>query len=197
MKTYWPYIVVLLLCVLGVLAYVFTGNKPSASVAPLATEAPWPAGEETLQARLAAAGLPALSQEGNALHIHQHLDILVHGKKIDVPPEIGVHESAPPFIAPIHTHDTTGIIHVESPTVETYTLGQFFEVWGVRLTESCLGGYCADATNTLRVYVNGKPYTGDPAALALDAHQEIVMTYGTSAEEPSPIPSSYSFPEGY
>jgi hypothetical protein len=55
-----------------------------------------------------------------------------------------------------------GIIHVESPTVGKFYLGQFFDIWGVRLTSDCIGGYCTDATNTLTVYVNGEKYAGDP-----------------------------------
>jgi hypothetical protein len=44
--------------------------------------------------------------------------------------------------SPIHTHDTSGIVHIESPTVRPFTLGQFFDVWGVRFTSDCIGGDC-------------------------------------------------------
>ncbi len=33
-------------------------------------------------------------------------------------------------MAPLHTHDTSGIIHVESNTVRPYTLGEFLSIWG-------------------------------------------------------------------
>jgi hypothetical protein len=42
------------------------------------------------------------------------------------------------------------------------------------------------------VYVDGQFATGDPTTLELFAHEEIVMTYGTEAELPDPIPSSYA-----
>ena len=47
------------------------------------------------------------------------------------------------FIAALHTHDASGIVHIESPDKRDYTLGQFFDVWGVRLSSTCLGApYC-------------------------------------------------------
>ena len=79
--------------------------------------------------------------------------------------------------------------------MRTYTLGDFFAVWGVRLTPTCLGGYCAGGRR-LRVYVNGRPYQGDPTGLVLAAHQELVVTFGTAGQLPSPVPSSYPFPPG-
>ncbi|MBA3788968.1 hypothetical protein H0X32_01060 [Patescibacteria group bacterium] len=156
--------------------------------------APWAPELSHLLERLKAIHLPALSQEGTALHIHQHLDLYINGKSVAVPPEIGISTS---FISPIHVHDTSGIIHVESPTVQTFTLGQFFDIWGVRFTSQCIGGYCANANSTLAVYVDGKLYSGDPRQLSLAPHQEIVITYGTDTQLPNPIPSTFAFPAGY
>jgi len=180
----------------------FLPKQQSADAAPsLASlskgDAPWPAEIAHLQARLAAIGQPALSSEGTVIHIHQHLDIFVHGQKVEVPSGIGIHETGPAFIAPIHTHDASGIVHVEAPNEGPFTLGQFFDIWGVRLTPECLGGYCADEKDSLSVYVDGKRYQADPRTLQLSAHQEIVIFYGTSSELPSPLPSGYAFPEGY
>jgi len=158
------------------------------------TEAPWQAETDHLGERLLAIGLPALSQEGTALHTHQHLDIYVHGKPVAIPAGIGINEIVG-FISPIHVHDTTGIIHVESPTIQKFTLGQYFDIWGVRLTASSIGGYANDASSTLLVYVNGKKFIGDPRDVELTAHEEIAMTFGSPQESPK-IPTSYSFPAG-
>ncbi|MHB8710003.1 MAG: hypothetical protein ACYC6X_00385 [Minisyncoccota bacterium] len=157
--------------------------------------APWPAEIAHLRERLNAIGLPSLGSEGSALHIHQHLDLVINGIPVAVPSDIGVHEAAG-FISPIHTHDTTGVIHVESNIVRDFTLGQFFDIWGVRFEKDSIGGYVASATSTLTVYVNGSLVPGDPRALVLAAHQEIVVVYGTKQEMPKTIPSSYSFPPG-
>ena len=80
--------------------------------------------------------------------------------------------------------------------MRAYTLGEFFGVWGVRLTPSCLGGSCAGGGRELRVYVNGRAYRGDPSTLALAPHQELVVAFGRPAQLPSPIPSAYPFPPG-
>ncbi len=157
------------------------------------SEAPWPAEGSYLRARLMAIGLPALLEEGTALHTHQHLDIFVDGKPVSVPAGIGI-DADQRFIAPIHTHDATGVIHIESPLVQPFTLGEFFDVWGVRLTAQCLGSYCTRGDTAVRVFSNGQAVTGDPRALALSFHQEIVVTYGTAAALPNPIPSRYTFP---
>lgn len=168
--------------------------KPVASVSPdtlpgLQTgNAPWIAETDHLKERLSVIGLPALSKEGSIMHIHQHLDIFVDGKPVSVPAEIGMNERAG-FISPVHTHEPNTIIHVESPKVQDFTLGQFFDVWGVRLTDQCMGGYCNTGDKTLKVYVNG-----NPRDIKLEDRQEITVTYGTSSELPNPIPSTYAFP---
>jgi hypothetical protein len=157
--------------------------------------APWGANTADLAARLRATGLPPLSpMEGTAVHIHQHLDLYVDGRKVPVPALIGIDPAV--GFAPLHVHDTSGVIHVESPTVRSYTLGEFFAVWGVRFTPSCLGGYCAGGHRRLRVYVDGTPYRGDPTAITLQPHQELVVAFGTAAQLPSPIPAAYRFPPG-
>ncbi len=137
-------------------------------------------------------GLPALVEEGTVLHIHQHIDIFVNGAAVAIPSGIGINRGSG-FIASIHTHNASGIIHIESPTVQTFTLGQFFDIWGVKLTTDCLGLYCAGDDKNLKVYVDGTLYAGDPRHLELKDHQEIVVTYGTDQQLPNPIPVSYSF----
>ncbi|MHB8482914.1 MAG: hypothetical protein ACYDBV_09325 [Nitrospiria bacterium] len=158
-------------------------------------EAPWPPELNGLRERLKIIGLPALTEEGSALHIHQHLDIFIHGKSIPVPAAIGFNAQER-FISPIHTHDSNGVIHIESPTVQTFTLGQFLDIWGVRWNSKCIGSYCEDQQNSLKVFVNGAAVAGDPRSVALSDHQIIVITYGRPQELPNPIPSSYLFPPG-
>jgi hypothetical protein len=112
-----------------------------------------------------------------------------------IPTDIGINRTAG-FLSPIHTHDVTGIIHVESPVVRNFSLGQFFDVWGVRFDAHCVGGVCDGNGRVRSVFLNGQPYTGDPAALVLTAHEEIVVAVGAPAQLPNPIPASYVFPAG-
>ncbi len=177
-------------------------SKPVATIADPSNlpgiqtgSAPWSTDLPTLAARLQAIGLPALSQEGTAFHIHQHLDIFIDGQSVAVPAGVGINQAGQ-FISPVHVHDDTGVIHVESPQEQTFTLGQFFDIWGVKFTKDTLGGYVAVGDKTLQVYSNGQLYQGDPRELPLETHQEIVVAYGTPAELPSPVPASYSFPPG-
>jgi hypothetical protein len=157
---------------------------------------PWSPGWDQLQLRLRVIGLPALSAEGQVVHIHQHLDIYVRGRHETVPANIGI-DPGGHFISPMHTHDTKGIIHVESPTVSEFGLGQFFAVWGVPLSETRLGGLRAGGSEQLRTWVNGRPLSADPTRIVLASHQEIVIAYGTAAQMPKRPPASYSFPPGY
>jgi hypothetical protein len=152
--------------------------------------APWNPGLDTLPDRLKPVGVNALTNEGEVLHIHQHLDIYVNGKHEVVPQGIGIYDGQ--FLTELHTHDASGIMHVESPVAKNFDLGQFFGVWGVRLNTDCVGGYCREVT-PWTMYVNGQAYQGDPAALVLKEHQEIVIVVGTP---PKKIPSTYKFPAG-
>lgn len=49
-------------------------------------------------------------------------------------------------MAPLHTHDDSGILHVESTVKRDYTLGEFLKTWGLNLDGK-----------TIKVTVNDKP----------------------------------------
>jgi hypothetical protein len=179
-----------------------SGGSPSPSLAvparlpgQLTGSPPWGRDTEALRARLAALHLPALGREGTVLHIHQHLDVFVQGRRVVVPAGIGI-DQYDRFISPLHTHDTSGVIHVESPSVRPFTLGEFFAVWGVRLRGGCIGGECPGHGSVLRVYVDGRRVPGDPSRLVLAAHQEIVVSFGTRSQLQHPPPVRYAFPAG-
>jgi len=155
----------------------------------LTTKAPWDANGGKSAARATALGLPP---EGTTLHQHANVQIFVHGKQESVPKDIGINPSAG-TIQSIHTHDDTGTVHIESSVSQTFTLDDFFGVWGVRFTPSCLGFYCNDDTNRLQVFVDGEEVTDTLQDVQLDDQSVIVVTYGTPAELPDPIPSSFDF----
>lgn len=183
---------------------VFIKSKPTpeapqpkvvSSLASLSSgPAPWPVESARLPDRLKAINIPLLGSEGTATHIHSHLDIYIHGKQTAVAANTGFGPKG--GISPLHTHDATGIIHVESPdSSATFTLDQFFDIWGVKFTNTSIGSYANDTANMLAVYDNGKPVQ-DPVNLELVAHHEIVVTYGTPQEQPTSIATSYKFPGG-
>jgi hypothetical protein len=126
------------------------------------------------------AGLPMLGQEMLAVHYHAHLDVIVDGRQITVPAGLGI-ANIRQAICPLHTHDTSGIVHIESAQNIPFTLGQFFTEWGQPLTNQQAGPTTISSGEVLRVYNNGTPVTGDPAALKLQAHQEIAVWVGPSS----------------
>jgi hypothetical protein len=148
---------------------------------------PWNNGSPSLPDRLAAIRLHQLTTEGSVLHIHQHVDLYVDGKHVAVPEGIGIYGTS--WLTELHTHDATGIIHVESPAKQNLTLGQFFGAWGVRLTSTCVGTLCGKVT----WWVNGVRQSRDPASLVLQPYQEIAIAAGTPPTAP---PRSYKFPAG-
>jgi hypothetical protein len=151
--------------------------------------------QETVQ-YVEAAGLP-YSAEMLTVHYHAHLDINVTGSPVVVPQYLGFVAQGNRVVglAPLHTHDSSGIIHIENSVPATFYLGQFFIEWGVRFTKTCLGPYCTGNGKELAVFVNGSRYTGDPTQLVLKKHQEIAIEYGSTGKLPTP-PSSYAFPSG-
>lgn len=155
---------------------------------------PWPLPEDPL-AGAKAAGLNIAPSEGNALHIHAHLDVIVNGKKVPVPANLGI-SRAGNQLAELHTHDDTGVLHIESPSKnKRFTLGEVFSEWNVRLTPTQIGGLKTDATRTLTAYVDGKAQTGDPADIQLTAHRQIALVYGAKNAKVN-VPSTYKFAEG-
>jgi hypothetical protein len=151
----------------------------------LTTRAPWPNNTAELRDRLSILGLPPV---GGFQHIHAYLAIAIDGRRVPVPADIGLATNAE---SPLHVHEgEPGIVHVESwSTSWRATLGEFFDVWGVRLSPTCVGGYCADATRSLKVFVDGRPYPGDARSLPLADHEVVVVTFGTPDEIPSPLPT--------
>ena len=142
-------------------------------------------------------GIEGSSREMLQVHVHAHLSLFLKGEQIAIPYGIGI---VRPFqvkngfvgmgsgIYWLHTHDATGIIHVESPDNRTYTLGQFFDIWGQTLNAREVAGL----KGALRAYVDGKRYSGDPRAIVLGAHTQITLEVGA----PFVPPPVYVFPAG-
>jgi hypothetical protein len=155
---------------------------------------PWPVPSDPV-AGARAAGLDVKPMEGTAKHFHAHLDILVNGKPVPVPANLGIDPSGQ-AMSELHTHDTTGVLHIEAPTAnKRYTLGQLFNEWQLKLSATGIGGLKTSGTNTLSAYVNGKKQTGDPATIELTAHREIALVYGPTAAKVN-VPASYKFAQG-
>ncbi len=141
-------------------------------------------------------GIQCSTSEQTAYHIHAHLAIFSNGTAVRVPAGIGIpgpQQVQNGFVLGgkclywLHTHDATGIIHIESPVTRVYTLGNFFDIWGQTLSTSQV----SSAKGTVTVYVNGKRFTGDPRSIKLDPHAVIQLDVGTAVP-----PKPYTFASG-
>jgi hypothetical protein len=140
-------------------------------------------------------GIPCETQEGVVMHIHSILTIVDRGKPIQVPAFIGFAPNAQGgCLYWLHTHDASGIIHVESGSITEpqtggpFTLGNFFDIWGQQLTPTQVGPFSGAVT----AYINGQPYSGDLRAIPLRSHQRITLEIG----KPAVSPPTYILPEG-
>ena len=146
-------------------------------------------------------GIKCELAEKVVFHIHAHLAIFVDGAARGIPEGVGiapprqeVSTSAGQYVTGgmcfywLHTHTADGILHIESPAVQTFTLGQFFDIWGQTLSDSQVG----PASGTVTAYVNGKEYQGLPTAIPLTDHAVIQLDVGTKVS-----PKAYTFAPGY
>jgi hypothetical protein len=132
-------------------------------------------------------GISCDAQEGARIHIHQHLVIFDHGKQVDIPDNVG-QPALRRCIYWLHTHTPDGIIHIEAPKDRSFTLGDFFKVWGQPLSRTQAASAKGTAKSPLKVWVDGKPYKGDPAMIKLESHTDIVIEAGP----PFPTPPRFT-----
>jgi hypothetical protein len=146
-------------------------------------------------------GIACQAREQVLFHIHAHLTIFVRGLARQVPAGIGI---APPyevaqtprgvFVAGascfmwLHTHAADGIVHTESPVERTYTLGEFFDIWGQPLDRDHVG----PAHGPVTALVDGRVFTGNPRGIPLLAHAQIQLDVG----RPLVAPERIAFPRG-
>jgi hypothetical protein len=105
------------------------------------------------------------------LHIHPKLNVIADGNPMIIPKNVGIDASlwkdhsldryGMQGMAPLHTHDASGTIHVESNTNRPYTLGQFLDIWG---------GLNFNG-KTVKATVDGKPIADFRNIVLRDAEQ--------------------------
>ena len=141
-------------------------------------------------------GVQCGTTEGQIQHIHQHLEVIVDGKRFLPPAYVGI-------IAPknclywIHIHDNSGVIHVESPVNDAVNFGQFLDIWSVTPDTMTVSGSPTITVdkNLLHtiltrkpsvVVVDGHPYSGDIRTIPLKAHTLITLGYGVKSVTQTP-----------
>ena len=130
------------------------------------------------------------SLEQLSYHIHAHISIYIDGQSVPLVANTGI---APVGVTSqanvtcyywLHTHDASGVIHIESPTTKLYTLNQFFDIW-----EKFSSSSSAFPTQLLSpagwtIYVNGKQVNTDFSHLQLHAHDLITIGYNSPGIKP-------------
>ncbi len=61
------------------------------------------------------------------IHSHPQLFINISGRAYLIPTNLGINGGC---FRPLHTHDSSGVIHIETDSVYSYSLGDFFKIWG-------------------------------------------------------------------
>jgi hypothetical protein len=145
-------------------------------------------------------GIRCLGSEQLLFHIHAHLTIYVNGVARRLPGGVGIinpQVSQTPVGAYVgggncfywlHTHAADGIIHIESPVKRTFTLGDFFDVWGQPLS----GRQVGSATGMVTAIYDGRAFQGSPRDIPLAAHAQIQLDVG----RPLVAPVKITFPNG-
>jgi len=145
-------------------------------------------------------GIDSGSAEQLAFHVHAHLQIYVDGQQRAVPAGIGVvpplevrQTAQGPFVLGgagiywLHTHDGSGVVHIESPVERRFTLGELFDLWGQQLGPNQVG----PARGPVTALVDGAVVGGDPRAIPLTAHAVVQFDVGTPV-----LFQPYTFPPG-
>lgn len=166
---------------------------------------------------------PALmDQYQTQYHVHAFLALFVNGQQVAIPYGLGMVGRGPAikgFVNAatsfylIHTHDSTGIIHIESPSngppnlaSTIYTLKDFLDIWGLTVNANQFGPF----TGPLEVFTSGPMsrsngnnttvpastltyYGNDPSNVPLYSHEYIVVEVGPAY--PASLPNVQFYTE--
>jgi len=147
---------------------------------------------------------------GTKYHNHIHLSIYVNGVQFAVPDVIGMKDPGPEVngftikyacVYDLHTHDASGLIHIEAQTLDLFNLGQLFDIWGQTLSSNPanVAGFTGQQ---VQVYIasasapvgpatatNYVAYTGELRSIPFAPHNAIVVEVGPPFVVPPYIPA--------
>lgn len=157
-------------------------------------------------------------------HVHAFLGLYVNGQEIAIPRGVGMDQPGAPRASyggvpnqtedalcfyDMHTHDPSGVIHIESSnpnnvplTGSMYTLGNFLDIWGIATGPNQFGPY----TGPMTIYTTGdaarghsqngyvynwqlSQYTGDVRQIPLYSHTVVWVMIGTGNPTPATLPN--------
>jgi hypothetical protein len=185
---------ILLILLIGMIVYFVANNRATTPVA--------------------AAGVPCDQLEHSKVHYHVGLQIIYQGVQTHLPGGAGIVTDStgkPTCYYWLHVHSQNqDVIHVESPGTQTFTLGQFFDVWTAwnkqtgnsaveRLDATHVAQFTLTPDQKPVIYVDDgsgpKVYTGDPRAIVLKNH-EVITVEITAPGVPQASPPPFTFASG-
>lgn len=183
--------IIIVLVLVAAAAFIVTQLNATATPTPIPTVAPAPVVD----------GIPCQTSEQVAYHIHQYLELFDNGKQLSLPADIGIPSTVPGIeqdatcLYWLHVHHAyPNVIHVESPTARTYTLGNFFDIWKATKQytdppgDAFLTRLGVTSPGQIHVFVNGKPYTKGYRTVPLTSHEVIAVEIGKEVK-PKPFTS--------
>lgn len=122
-------------------------------------------------------GMKCIGPGPAAYHVHAQLSILNRGRQILVPASVG--RSGNGCWYWLHTHDSSGVIHIESSD-RTFQprLGQFFDLWKQPLSEKKVGAVPIGHGQSIEAFVGRTLYSGDLRMLRLHNHMTLSIEIG-------------------
>jgi hypothetical protein len=183
------------LVVVAVLGYVAVSRFSSQTPAVVQT----PAGAQGVST-----SIPCDRLEHTQVHYHAALQILYQGRSVGIPTAVGRTGLCYYWL---HMHSgEPGIIHVEAPADRTFTLGDFFAVWGAwggkaqPLDSAHVSSFVLAPDQRLVVYVDRgsgagpQLFTGGPKTIGLDNHEVITLEISPPTVVPPP---AFAWPAGF
>ncbi len=130
-----------------------------------------------------------------AFQAYAHLQIYVDGRPRALPGGIGLVNPSASSAGTATTYRSglcaywlatttaNGIIAVHAPRPGKYTLGDFFDIWGQRLSSRNVASVRGRVSATL----NGRAWRGNPRGIPLREHASIQLAVGRPVPPPKPI----------
>jgi len=122
-----------------------------------------------------------LDHEGLARHDHAVLNIFINGEQELVPANIGIltdvcNEQGEEMHA-VHTHDSSGRLHIESNEQIDIPIGVFFDIWGHHFDETGIFEYRVNSTHELIMTVGGTVVDSYDDYLLVNTSEVIEIRY--------------------
>jgi hypothetical protein len=173
---------VLVIAAVALVVLARGGEEPAVAgttVAGRETPPPWTADYTNLAQRARTRGIPEPRKE--TFHQHALVRIYQDGLLVPLAGFMGLDRKRKVY-AGLHTHDSSGVLHLEADKPFPATLGDMFAMWNVAFGPDRMGSLTNGDGRTLRVYVNGKRIE-DPAAYAIQKDDVIVIAFDDGQQD--------------